>query len=144
MRVLFSDRIIDLGHFAECSARATLAVTRRRYHNSIGICKNNSTFYGRTRLGHSPEVTFLFKLCETIHFYFFLRKSSRNTICPCFGWFWAGSVLPTAMLEGRFWCFVGVLQGTRKLNRALENQSKRYNNKPRSCPRIIFELFFEF
>jgi len=34
-----------------------------------------------------------------------------ETIFPCFGWFLAGFVLPTAMLGCRFWHFVEVVQG---------------------------------
>jgi hypothetical protein len=34
-----------------------------------------------------------------------------ETIFSCFGWFLAGFVLPTAMLGGRFWHFVEVVQG---------------------------------
>jgi hypothetical protein len=36
---------------------------------------------------------------------------AAEMIFPCFGWFLRGFVLPTAMLECRFWRFVEVGQG---------------------------------
>ena len=50
-----------------------------------------------------------------------LFEPCQKTICPCLGGVLRGLVLPTAMLEGRFWCFVAVLQGTRNLITKISN-----------------------